>query len=377
MRRLIPLLKLFGKPIEARLVIVIASWVVWILLALVAYLFFDIDRTQAIFAGFGLVFLHWVSVLLHEFGYQFAGRRIGYPIEAIQIRHLFGTTLYPEGDTELPGWGHLYRGFGAPILSFVFGIFIFIISLFIPEQNIFRWVFLFLAVENILLLGVLCLVQFILSEEYALIYWYRQLSKMGMLPNYTNPFAKIIKQRVTYLFTIADLQIMALRSAFWGSWILWIVFTLVCRWVFDLSVSESIVVGFIGMLLHWLGEFFHNYGHSLAAKRTGFPMKGILGIWIVGMSVYPKDEPEIAPELHIQRALGGPIFSIVSGIVWGLIALYMRPEGGILYGLVAFFALENLFFYGFGAFLPLRFTDGSTILKYRNIQQQNQRSQQS
>jgi hypothetical protein len=44
----------------------------------------------------------------------------------------------------------------------------------------------------------------------------------------------------------------------------------------------------------------------------------------------------------------------------------MLPSSlGLIYWLVVFAALENLFIYGLGALLPLGFTDGSTLLKYR------------
>jgi hypothetical protein len=46
------------------------------------------------------------------------------------------------------------------------------------------------------------------------------------------------------------------------------------------------------------------------------------------------------------------------------LALFIGESGGLWYLPVLFFGLENLLLYGLGAFLPLGFTDGSTLLEW-------------
>jgi hypothetical protein len=46
----------------------------------------------------------------------------------------------------------------------------------------------------------------------------------------------------------------------------------------------------------------------------------------------------------------------------GLLAVWAYPAGGLLFYVLAFFFLDNFFVLTLGAFLPLGFTDGSTLL---------------
>jgi hypothetical protein len=93
-------------------------------------------------------------------------------------------------------------------------------------------------------------------------------------------------------------------------------------------------------------------------------MSGIMYNWVLGGTLYPRDEPELPAAVHIRRALGGPIGSLLLALVMGLIAWGLRPLGGLLYGLTLFAFWDNLLFFTLGALLPLGFTDGSTLMKY-------------
>ncbi|HEY4721741.1 MAG TPA: hypothetical protein VII92_07840, partial [Anaerolineae bacterium] len=96
----------------------------------------------------------------------------------------------------------------------------------------------------------------------------------------------------------------------------------------------------------------------------GYPMIGIRYWGVLSTAVYPADEPALPASIHIQRALGGPSVSIAVGILIGLVALALQNSAGILKWLALFTALDNLLVIGLGAFLPLGFTDGSTLLRY-------------
>ncbi|MCP4424315.1 MAG: hypothetical protein GY803_07490 [Chloroflexi bacterium] len=54
------------------------------------------------------------------------------------------------------------------------------------------------------------------------------------------------------------------------------------------------------------------------------------------------------------------LMSAAAGLVWWGI----RPLGGPIYYLSLFFFLDNLLVFTLGAFLPLGFTDGSTLIRY-------------
>jgi len=93
-------------------------------------------------------------------------------------------------------------------------------------------------------------------------------------------------------------------------------------------------------------------------------MEGVLYFMVLAISLYPRDEPELPAEIHIRRALGGPVGSVALGLFGGIVTWALHPFGGVLYWLAWFTFLENLLFFGLGALIPVGFTDGVTLLKW-------------
>ncbi len=160
---------------------------------------------------------------------------------------------------------------------------------------------------------------------------------------------------------VAGLQLSALPSAVISAIGLWTLLTFLAAVIGSLPIGTAIVGGLIATLLHFVGETLHQLGHAYAAKRTGYPMLGIRYWFMLGTSIYPPDEPPLSGRGHIQRALGGPIASVLVGVIAIVLAAVIQYWVGLL---LFFFALDNLLVLGLGAFLPLGFTDGSTILTW-------------
>jgi hypothetical protein len=131
-----------------------------------------------------------------------------------------------------------------------------------------------------------------------------------------------------------------------------------------LSLVESIIGAFLCALLHYLSELLHHLGHAAAARRTGYPMRGVRFVHLLAVSLYPREEPELPGRIHIRRALGGPAISLVISILALLILLVAQNGGGLAYWVALWFFLDNFFVFFLGAFLPLGFTDGSSILRW-------------
>ena len=164
------------------------------------------------------------------------------------------------------------------------------------------------------------------------------------------------------LGSIGGLQLSLLPSAIVGSLALWALLSAAGIWLLGLSAGAALLGGLIAVLLHWFSEIVHHFGHAWAARRTGYPMTGI-SLWgVLGSSVYPQDEPPLPAMVHIRRALGGPIASLLLTVVASLIALALRPVGGLLGWVALFFFLENLFVFTLQVFIPLSFNDGGTLL---------------
>jgi hypothetical protein len=165
------------------------------------------------------------------------------------------------------------------------------------------------------------------------------------------------------------LQISISPLAFIGTALIWIGFAAAMFYGIKLPLGQSIFFGLLAALLHWTSELIHTLGHAYAAKRTGYPMNGIVfGAYaFFALTHYPKDEPSLPASIHIRRALGGPI---INGLLSIFLYLTLPFWHGDWFWLGLFTLLENIFVYTLQVFIPLGFNDGSTIL--RNLRRKKQ-----
>jgi hypothetical protein len=147
------------------------------------------------------------------------------------------------------------------------------------------------------------------------------------------------------------------------SLLIWAGLALLAAYLFSWTTATAVVWGFFAMLIHWASDLVHHLGHAWAGKRQGYCLEMLRFQHVLIACRYPKNEPELSAKIHIQRALGGPFFSLLLTIIGGIL-LVLLPPGGFGYALVQFFFWENLLVYFLGAFLPLGFTDGSTLLHW-------------
>ena len=156
-----------------------------------------------------------------------------------------------------------------------------------------------------------------------------------------------------------------------GTLILIVFFSGVGHYLFHHGFANAIAGGIVLAACHWVSEVVHNVGHSTAARRTGHPMTATrLGFLLVlGLSVYPEDEPGLPPEVHISRAMGGPAGSAILTAALGVLAFL--TAGSSLGWVVLVWFLDNLLVFTLGAFLPLGFNDGSTLIRWMRRRQAN------
>jgi hypothetical protein len=163
--------------------------------------------------------------------------------------------------------------------------------------------------------------------------------------------------------SVYQLNLIAEPSAVISTAVLWAALTGVGVGVLRMDALTALVAALACVVLYWAGEVWHQLGHAFAARRTGYPMTGITFFWVLGRSIYPADEPTLPPHIHVQRALGGPIASALMSLALGVILLLL-PFGGAAWWVTAFALLVNVGVFTLGAFMPLGFTDGSTLLRY-------------
>ncbi len=163
---------------------------------------------------------------------------------------------------------------------------------------------------------------------------------------------------------VFGLRLIITPSAIVGAIVLWALVGGGAMALLDLSLLEALLGGLMCVILHWLSEFVHHAGHAQAARRTGYPMTGVYFWVVLGTSLYPPDEQTLPAEVHIRRALGGPLASLLLALAAIVIVLALRPVDETPGWIAAFFCLENSLVLTLGAFLPLGFTDGGTLLKW-------------
>ncbi len=164
---------------------------------------------------------------------------------------------------------------------------------------------------------------------------------------------------------VAGLRLTAHPSVIPAVLVMWVALSAIAIGVLKLSPVEGILGGLVAVALHLLSELVHQLGHAYAARRTGYPMIGVRYWMVLGASIYPKDEGDLPAAIHIRRALGGAPASLLFTLFAGLLVLMFQPMmGSLLWWLAVFLFLDNLFVFTLGAFLPLGFTDGSTLLHW-------------
>jgi hypothetical protein len=163
---------------------------------------------------------------------------------------------------------------------------------------------------------------------------------------------------------VAGLRISASPSAAVATVALWAVLGAAALFLLDTTPGRAVAMGLAGTAAHWLAVMGHHLGHAWAARRTGYPMTGVRLWGLLGSSVYPLDEPRLPAEVHIRRALGGPLASLLISALSGALVMLLRPVAGTLWWVALFSFLDNLLLQTLGALAPLGFTDGSTLLTW-------------
>lgn len=171
-------------------------------------------------------------------------------------------------------------------------------------------------------------------------------------------------KKIFRLGTFFNLKIMARPTAVIGFLLLWLILSLIGWQGLDWGVGTAVFAALLATILHFFGELWHQLGHAWAARRTGYPMSGVMYVWVLAASLYPRDEPELPARIHIRRALGGPAASFFMSLAGGTLAILTQQFSVVVWYLAIFLCLNNLLVFTLGALLPLGFTDGSTLLHY-------------
>ncbi len=166
--------------------------------------------------------------------------------------------------------------------------------------------------------------------------------------------------------TLAGLRLTVIPAAVIGSIALYVI-VVVLMAAFNIPIGSALLGGVIVVILHWFTDLVHQLGHAWAARRVGYPMTGVrfgyLGV--LSTALYPPDEPTLPAQIHIRRALGGPIFSAwLSAMAFLVILITIRGAEAVWSFVLWFFFLENFFVMTLQVFIPVGFNDGATVWRW-------------
>ncbi len=121
-------------------------------------------------------------------------------------------------------------------------------------------------------------------------------------------------------------------------------------------------MGVIGAAGLFFSILFHEFCHSLVARRFGLPMRGIT-LFIFGGVAEMEDEPP-SPKAEFYMAVAGPLSSIVLGIAFYAAAYLMADISTVIpvRGVVAYLATINWVLAAFNL-IPAFPLDGGRVLR--------------
>ena len=163
--------------------------------------------------------------------------------------------------------------------------------------------------------------------------------------------------------TFAGLDVSAKPSAFGTYFVLATCLAIFGASRLRLRAPAAVGFGIAGVLLHVGSVFVHHLGHALAARLVGYPMSGMRFFGPLASSLYPEHEPELSAAMHVCRAAGGPLLSVLFSYVTFLSRAILASRGPRR-ALWCYLALDNLVVLGLGSLAPLPFTDGGTFQHY-------------
>jgi Zn-dependent protease/CBS domain-containing protein len=130
----------------------------------------------------------------------------------------------------------------------------------------------------------------------------------------------------------------------------------------NLSTTAYWMMGIIGAVGLFLSIVFHEFCHSLVARRYGMPMKGIT-LFIFGGMAEMGEEPTTA-KAEFMMAAAGPVSSILMGLAfYALLTLAKQAGwGSPVNGVLAYLAWINMLLAAFNL-LPAFPLDGGRVLR--------------
>ena len=131
------------------------------------------------------------------------------------------------------------------------------------------------------------------------------------------------------------------------------------------SLGQRLLVALLGLPFPFLADVGHALAHTESAKRASAPMDQVLLSLDMPRTLYTNND--VAPAIHRQRSLGGPVYSAASLLV-SLLWRALSAPNSLSHELAHVACLSHGFILT-GALLPLPVVDGGVFLKWTLVEQ--------
>ena len=132
----------------------------------------------------------------------------------------------------------------------------------------------------------------------------------------------------------------------------------------QLSWLQRLGVGLLAMPVALVADVGHALAHTVSARMSGAPMDEILLYAGMPRTLYRNNA--VPPRTHIQRSLGGPIFSLICSML-SLLWWRSTARGSTSHEL-AEASLAAHSFILLGSLTPLPIVDGGVMLKWKLVE---------
>lgn len=126
----------------------------------------------------------------------------------------------------------------------------------------------------------------------------------------------------------------------------------------QLSLADRLCEAFLFTIAVEITTALHAFGHILSGKLVHSAMDALLITATRDVNLYYGDQRHIPSQVHLARALGGPLCNLFVAGMCAALAVIITAD--FWSALVSSLIATNLFF-GFGGLLPLPSVDGEVI----------------
>ncbi len=130
------------------------------------------------------------------------------------------------------------------------------------------------------------------------------------------------------------------------------------------SWAERLAAGLLAMPVAVIADVGHAMAHTVSARLAGAPMDEIFLSSGMPRTLYQNNS--VPPRVHVQRSLGGPIFSLAS-VILSLLWRSKSPRGSLSRDL-AEVSLAGHSVILLGSVTPVPVVDGGVILKWKLVE---------